>query len=163
VVATLKLFYYAISILSHRTRNPSTTRGSSYARRLRAASDVIHLLDDIQIPLPPTPILPYSVSLALTTFYARVREGEGECMGEYRNCIKMLRHLGEWWWVAGVMAKLGERAMDSGGKRRAVEKECAAVLSSLKGTQDGGGNGTVDATCERTKTHVVAVPGMLLV
>lgn len=105
--------------------------------------------------------MPYAVSLALTTFYARVREGDGECIAEYKGCIDKLTYLGEWWWVAGAMAKLGARAMNSGGKRRAVEKECAAVLSSLKGTQEEGKSGNVGVARERSSTHVAAVPGTL--
>lgn len=161
-VVILNLFYYAISILSHRTRNPtSQVRGNSYARRLRAASDVIDLLNRNKISLPPTPILPYAVSLALTTFYARVREGDGECIAEYKGCIDLLTYLGEWWWVAGAMAKLGARAMSSGGKRRAVEKECAAVLTSLKGTKEEGQSGHESVTRERPDSHMTTVSGML--
>lgn len=124
---------------------------------------VIDLLDHNQIPLPPAPILPYAVSLALTTFYARVREGDGEFIAEYKGCIDKLTYLGEWWWVAGAMAKLGARAMNSGGKRRAVEKECAAVLSSLKGTSEEGKNGQAGVPHERANTHIAAVRGMLRV
>lgn len=80
-------------------------------------------------------------------------------MPEYSFCIDRLRYYGEWWWVAGAMAKLGLRAMNGGGKRRAVEKECAAVLSSLKGTGEEGQNGQGGATRERINTHVAEVPG----
>lgn len=128
---------------------------------MRAASDVIDLVKRNRIPLPPTPILPYAVSLALTTFYARVREGDGECIAEYKDCIDMLTYLGEWWWVAGAMAKLGARAMNSGGKRRAVEKECAAVLSSLKGTKEESKSGYESTTRERADTPMAAMSGML--
>lgn len=128
---------------------------------MRAASDVIDLLNRNRISLPPTPIVPYAVSLALTTFYARVREGDGECIAEYKVCIDMLTYLGKWWWVAGAMAKLGARAMSSGGKRRAVEKECAAVLSSLKGTKEEGQSGHEGITRERADAHITAVSGML--
>lgn len=73
----------------------------------------------------------------------------------------MLTYLGEWWWVAGAMAKLGARAMSSGGKRRAVEKECAAVLTSLKGTKEEGKSGNEGVAHGRTGARMTAVSGML--
>lgn len=82
-------------------------------------------------------------------------------MTEYRSCIDRLTYLGEWWWVAGAMAKLGARAVNSGGKRRAVEKECAAVLSSLKGTKEEGQSGHEGVTRERADVHMSTVSGML--
>lgn len=158
----LKLFYYAISILSHRTRTQNQIHSHSYTRRLNAARNVIQIFGESKGPLPPTPILPYALSLALTTFYAQVREGHGKCISEYTYCIEKLTYYGEWWWVAGAMAKLGIRAINGSGQRRAVEeKECAAVLSSLKSTGDDPKNAYSGAPRERIAVHKAIASGML--
>lgn len=61
------------------------------------------------------------------------------------------------------MAKLGIRAINSSGQRRAVEeKECAAVLSSLKSTGDDPKNTYPGAPRERIATHKAIVSGMLI-
>lgn len=160
-LVVLKLIYCAISILSHRTRTQNQIRSNSYIRRLNAAKGVITIFRETKIPLPPTPILPYALSLALTTFYAQVREGHGKCMEEYSYCIEKLTYYSEWWWVAGAMAKLGSRAIsNSGHQKRAVEeKECAAVLSSLKSTGEDPKNTYGSVHRERIVTHKVITPG----
>ncbi|CCX34781.1 hypothetical protein FPQ18DRAFT_297096 [Pyronema domesticum] len=131
VADALRLFYHAVAILSHRSNDPAAG-SASYLRRLDSASSILRLCSQRR-DWPPLPVVPYAVSLALTTFYLVFRRnGEGGREGCIQSC-EILESLGAYWWFAGAMARMGRAAME-----RVAVKEAAGVLTGLGGGEVGG-------------------------
>jgi hypothetical protein len=139
VADTLRLFYHAVSILSH--RSPDTpTPSPSYLRRLESAQAILRLFA-ARKQWPPFPVVPYAMSLALTTFYSILRRGEGGARESFVSACEILEALGTYWWFAGAMAKMGR-----GGLERLQVKEAAGALRDLGG---GGGEARRESAGEQ--------------
>ncbi|KAA8894975.1 hypothetical protein FN846DRAFT_366805 [Sphaerosporella brunnea] len=126
---TLALFYHAVCILSHRTAGTSGGEGeASFIRRMNSAHAVLDLFPDAKATLP---IVPYSVSLALSAFFSALR---CYCDEQHQHLVRsceILEDLGSLWWFAGAMARMGRQALE-----RVVVKEAAGVLRCLGGEEE---------------------------
>lgn len=129
---TLRLYYNAVAILSHRHAPPTS---ASFRRRLNSAKDIISLFpasaDSPTTVFPPVPIVPYAVSLALTTFYSMFRKTREGGHAEFVRACEILEGLGTTWYFAGAMARMGRQAADAAERIRV--EEAAGVLRDLQG------------------------------
>lgn len=77
--------------------------------------------------LLPLPVVPYSLSLALSVAYKHLRQTELatsriQATKQLKCCCALLDALTPTWWSAGAMAKLGRRALNEANKPPAVNR-----------------------------------------
>ncbi|KAI5842373.1 hypothetical protein BZA05DRAFT_477518 [Tricharina praecox] len=135
---TLRLFYHAVTILSYRSSFASsfvsTHTSASYARRMSSAHAILALFSaPNNNPFPPLPVVPYAVSLALTSFFSALRaDPDSPHTAEYKSSFlracSILEELSTYWFFAGAMAAMGRQAIE-----RMAVKEAAGVLRVLSG------------------------------
>lgn len=121
LIATIETFYHGVIILSCRLPRPGTVPAASTlpppsanARRSLAAERIACAVprDD----LSPMPFIPYSVSLALSVEYRKMRHSRlpmfrARAMSSFKRNCEMLRKYGRHFWSANVVASLGERVL----------------------------------------------------
>lgn len=92
---------------------PDSRGGHSYTRQSLSATRVISILDaEPPEGLPPLPIVPYALGVALSVVYRhfrsrRVKVHVNRATDELRHCVRHLDRLRNYWWSAGTMADLG--------------------------------------------------------
>jgi len=91
----------------------------SYVRQSLSATRVISLLNT-EPPelLPPLPIVPYALSLALSVVYRHFRQRRlkvhiNRATDELKQCVVLLNRLRNAWWSAGTMADLGTAVLNN--------------------------------------------------
>lgn len=131
---TLRLFYHAVAILSHRSSASPDTASASYARRMASADAVVALFRAPNKALfPPLPIVPYAVALALTSYFSILRaDPDSPHTAAHKTSFlcacSILEELDTYWFFAGAMAAMGRQAVE-----RMAVKEAAGVLRVLSG------------------------------
>lgn len=126
---TLRLWYHAVAILSHRLLPPGVpappTAPASYRRRLDSAHAILALFAARPVLWPPLPLVPYSVALALATFHAALRR-DARARPAFVSACATLERLGTCWWFADAIARMGRFSLE-----RVQLKQAAGTLRDL--------------------------------
>ena len=91
----------------------------SYVRQSLSATRVIHLLNaEAPERLPPLPLVPYALSVALSVVYRHFRSRRlkvhiNRATEELKQCVTLLNRLRPAWWSAGTMADLGTAVVNN--------------------------------------------------
>ncbi|KAK4580173.1 hypothetical protein LTR86_000376 [Recurvomyces mirabilis] len=134
---TTHLYYLTIAALSHRSRGvKQIPRGTNSAIRQRlCSSEVVRLMDaDYDgCKVHALPIVPYSVSIALSVAYQHLRQSQfdhqqKDACREFRQCAKILQSLRRTWSSADTMAALAKKVQD--------EMDKAPSLASFRVTRE---------------------------
>ena len=95
----------------------------SYVRQSLSATRVIHLLN-AESPefLPPLPLVPYALGVALSVVYRHFRSRRlkvhvNRATEELKQCVRLLDRLRNAWWSAGTMADLGRAVLSNAAGR----------------------------------------------
>lgn len=95
----------------------------SYVRQSLSATRVIHLLN-AESPelLPPLPIVPYALGVALSVVYRHFRSRRlkvhvNRATEELKQCVRLLDRLRNAWWSAGTTADLGRAVLSNAAGR----------------------------------------------
>ncbi|KAL3469452.1 hypothetical protein BJX99DRAFT_251973 [Aspergillus californicus] len=115
----LELYYHAISILPARYRPFQRPGGSrpSYTRQGLAAVRIYSLVaNECAHNLPPLPIIPYAVALAMGVAYHQIRSSKiithvDRAKGSLEACCTLLEEIGVFWDSAEAMARLGKKVL----------------------------------------------------
>ena len=99
----------------------------SYVRQSLSATRVISLLTaELPEHLPPLPLVPYALSVALSVVYRHFRQRRlkvhiNRATEELKQCVVLLNRLRNSWWSAGTMADLGTAVLNNADRNtRAV-------------------------------------------
>jgi hypothetical protein len=119
IVAFLELFYHAAAMMSHRAGpiNESIPATTSFVRQSFSCVRVMQILkDECPDDLPPLPIVPWSVSLAMAHAYRVFRQSKiatlrNRARNDLQTCCDILEKMRRNWWSAGTMADLGRAAL----------------------------------------------------
>lgn len=141
--AALELFYHAVAMASHKSRSitdPVRSTPSSVRQSLSAVRVISILSNEFPSDLPPLPIVPYSLALAMTVAYRQFRRSKlqghkNRAKEDFKNCCKLLEKLRATWWTAGCMADLGAAALkqaDRSTNRRQQESNAASSRNAWK-------------------------------
>lgn len=110
---------------SHRSLsiNAPVKSTPSYVRQSLSATRVIHLLN-AELPelLPPLPLVPYALGVALSVVYRHFRSRRlkvhvNRATEELKQCVRLLDRLRNAWWSAGTMADLGRAVLSNAAGR----------------------------------------------
>ena len=120
LLATIHLFHLTVGILSHRTRGVKELAcgKNSHIRQRLFAIEIVRLLNAPRSStLHPMPILPYSISLALSVSYQHLRQSQlehqqADARQDFRTCCRILQNLRRTWCSADVMATLAKKVLD---------------------------------------------------
>ena len=135
----LSLFHHAMCMASHKSLsiNDPVKSTPSYVRQSLSATRVISLLN-AELPefLPPLPLVPYALSLALSVVYRHFRSRRlkvhiNRATDELKQCVVLLNRLRSAWWSAGTMADLG-LAVLSNAERNTKAANTPATVTELK-------------------------------
>jgi hypothetical protein len=103
--------------------NAPVKSSPSYVRQSLSATRVIHLLN-AESPelLPPLPIVPYALGVALSVVYRHFRSRRlkvhvNRATEELKQCVRLLDRLRNSWWAAGTMADLGRAVLSNAAGR----------------------------------------------
>ncbi|OMP82029.1 hypothetical protein BK809_0006338 [Diplodia seriata] len=124
IVAALELFYHAVAMLSHKSRSITDPVRStpSFVRQSLSAVRVISILShEFPDDLPPLPIVPYALALAMSVAYRQYRRSKlqghkNRAKEDLKTCCSLLNKLRATWWCAGCMADLGSAALSKAEK-----------------------------------------------
>ncbi|KAF2006864.1 hypothetical protein P154DRAFT_454621 [Amniculicola lignicola CBS 123094] len=115
IMQLLSLFHHTMCMASHKSLsiNDPVKSTPSYVRQSLSATRVISFL--IAEPpeyLPPLPLVPYALSVALSVVYRHFRGRRlklhiNRATDELKQCVRLLNRLRNAWWSAGTMADLG--------------------------------------------------------
>ncbi|EPE32905.1 hypothetical protein GLAREA_05917 [Glarea lozoyensis ATCC 20868] len=130
LIATVETLYLAVSMLSFRSKSPedphssspSLTRQTLASLHLTTTTTLSHLYT-----LTLFPFIPYAISLSLSIAYRRMRHSKiamyrARAQKEIQATSLILEQLGEFFWSAGMMAKMGLETV------REVERVAVAVV-----------------------------------
>ncbi|KAJ2892327.1 hypothetical protein MKZ38_009998 [Zalerion maritima] len=146
-LATIEVFYNAVIILSCRLPSPGRDgRGAvpipaaSCRRSLAAERITFVVAKEFKGRLSPLPIVPYSVSLALSVAYRKMRYTKvpmyyTRSKGLFATNCGLLRSLGDLFWSAKVLAALGDRVL------KEMEKAMSSIADQAQGPGQGHGGG----------------------
>ncbi|KAJ9649482.1 hypothetical protein H2199_000257 [Coniosporium tulheliwenetii] len=118
----------------------------SYIRQSLSAVRVISILSS-ESPeyLPPLPIIPYALSLAMSVAYRQFRQSKlqvhkNRAKEDLNTCCVLLNRLRTAWWSAGAMADLGTAALAKADKasRTKITKRTSAPASAHQPGADPG-------------------------
>lgn len=123
-LALLELFYHTIAILACRSRPSSastkpSTSTPSYTRQALSALRIQTIISkECPQNLPPLPIVPYAVSLALSVAYRQLRHSRlithrNRAKSDLSSCCDLLESMSSRWWSASAMARLGRKALQN--------------------------------------------------
>lgn len=144
LLATLELFYHAVSILSCRPAKAGERAKSP--RQMLSAIQVTRILDeDTSGSITLLPFVPYAVSLSLSTAYRELKFGKMALSRERASDLvctnyKHLCRLRESFWSAAVMADMARRIIESGptaGQGGAERSRHGSTLQRGPVTRDG--------------------------
>lgn len=109
----------------------------SYVRQSLSATRVISLLN-AEPPelLPPLPLVPYALSLALSVVYRHFRSRRlkvhiNRATDELKQCVVLLNRLRGAWWSAGTMADLGTAVLNNADRNTRTVNTPATTVPDL--------------------------------
>lgn len=101
-----------------------------------SATRVIHLLN-AEAPeiLPPLPIVPYALGVALSVVYRHFRSRRlkvhvNRATEELKQCVRLLDRLRNAWWSAGTMADLGRAVLSNAAGRTTNAANTPATVAA---------------------------------
>jgi hypothetical protein len=116
--------------------NAPVKSSPSYVRQSLSATRVIHLLN-AESPelLPPLPIVPYALGVALSVVYRHFRSRRlkvhvNRATEELKQCVRLLDRLRNSWWIAGTMADLGRAVLSNAAGRTTNAVNTPATISA---------------------------------
>ncbi|KAF2730800.1 hypothetical protein EJ04DRAFT_499795 [Polyplosphaeria fusca] len=121
IMTLLSLFHHTMCMASHKSLsiNDPVKSTPSYVRQSLSATRVISLLN-AEPPefLPPLPLVPYALSVALSVVYRHFRQRRlkvhiNRATDELKQCVVLLNRLRNAWWSAGTMADLGMAVLNN--------------------------------------------------
>lgn len=126
--AMLELYYHTVAMVSHRIRSIKAPIRStpSYTRQSLSAVRVISILSqEATDNLPPLPIVPYALSMALTVAYRCFRQSKlqklrNRAKEDIKTCCRVLEGFRDQWWSAGAIADIGKAALVKADDSRRV-------------------------------------------
>ena len=121
----LSLFHHTMCMASHKSLsiNAPVKSTPSYVRQSLSATRVIHLLNaESPERLPPLPLVPYALSMALSVVYRHFRSRRlkvhiNRATEELKQCVQLLDRLRNAWWSAGTMADIGRAVLSNAAGR----------------------------------------------
>ncbi|KAJ4350281.1 uncharacterized protein N0V89_008902 [Didymosphaeria variabile] len=121
IMSLLSLFHHTMCMASHKSLsiNAPVKSTPSYVRQSLSATRVIHLLNaEAPERLPPLPLVPYALSVALSVVYRHFRSRRlkvhiNRATEELRQCVMLLNRLRYAWWTAGTMADIGTAVLNN--------------------------------------------------
>ncbi|KAF1920824.1 fungal-specific transcription factor domain-containing protein [Ampelomyces quisqualis] len=125
IMSLLSLFHHTMCMAAHKSLsiNAPVKSSPSYVRQSLSATRVIHLLN-AESPelLPPLPIVPYALGVALSVVYRHFRSRRlkvhvNRATEELKQCVRLLDRLRNAWWSAGTMADLGRAVLSNAAGR----------------------------------------------
>lgn len=125
-IGLLSLFHHTMCMASHKSLsiNAPVKSTPSYVRQSLSATRVIHLLN-AEPPelLPPLPLVPYALSVALSVVYRHFRSRRlkvhiNRASEELKQCVHLLDRLRNAWWSAGTMADIGRAVLSNAAGQR---------------------------------------------
>ncbi|KAF2133380.1 hypothetical protein P153DRAFT_308147 [Dothidotthia symphoricarpi CBS 119687] len=125
IMSLLSLFHHTMCMASHKSLsiNAPVKSTPSYVRQSLSATRVIHLLN-AELPelLPPLPLVPYALGVALSVVYRHFRSRRlkvhvNRATEELKQCVRLLDRLRNAWWSAGTMADLGRAVLNNAAGR----------------------------------------------
>lgn len=105
----------------------------SYVRQSLSATRVIHLLNaEPPERLPPLPLVPYALSVALSVVYRHFRSRRlkvhvNRATDELKQCVVLLNRLRYAWWSAGTMADLGMAVLNNADRNTRTANTPATI------------------------------------
>ncbi|KAH7088198.1 fungal-specific transcription factor domain-containing protein [Paraphoma chrysanthemicola] len=125
IMSLLSMFHHTMCMASHKSLsiNAPVKSSPSYVRQSLSATRVIHLLNaDTPERLPPLPIVPYALGVALSVVYRHFRSRRlkvhvNRATEELKQCVRLLDRLRNAWWSAGTMADLGRAVLSNAAGR----------------------------------------------
>ncbi|KAF7443755.1 Fungal specific transcription factor [Pyrenophora tritici-repentis] len=125
IMSLLSLFHHTMCMASHKSLsiNAPVKSTPSYVRQSLSATRVIHLLNaEPPEMLPPLPIVPYALGVALSVVYRHFRSRRlkvhvNRATEELKQCVRLLDRLRNAWWSAGTTADLGRAVLSNAAGR----------------------------------------------
>jgi hypothetical protein len=135
IMTLLSLYHHTMCMASHKSlsiNNPVKST-PSYTRQSLSATRVISLLNT-EAPelLPPLPIVPYALSVALSVVYRHFRQRRlkvhiNRATEELKQCVVLLNRLRNAWWSAGTMADLGTAVLNNADRNTRAANTPATI------------------------------------
>ncbi|KAF2872111.1 fungal-specific transcription factor domain-containing protein [Massariosphaeria phaeospora] len=135
IMSLLSLYHHTMCMASHKSLsiNHPVKSTPSYVRQSLSATRVITLLN-AEPPelLPPLPLVPYALSVALSVVYRHFRSRRlkvhiNRAKDELRQCVVLLNRLRNAWWSAGTMADLGMAVLNNADRNTRAANTPAAM------------------------------------
>ncbi|KAL6711211.1 hypothetical protein ACN47E_005742 [Coniothyrium glycines] len=125
IMSLLSVFHHTMCMASHKSLsiNAPVKSSPSYVRQSLSATRVIHLLNaESPEMLPPLPIVPYALGVALSVVYRHFRSRRlkvhvNRATEELKQCVRLLDRLRNAWWSAGTTADLGRAVLSNAAGR----------------------------------------------
>ncbi|KAF1959774.1 hypothetical protein CC80DRAFT_466903 [Byssothecium circinans] len=135
IMSLLSLFHHTMCMASHKSLsiNAPVKSTPSYTRQSLSATRVIHLLNaESPERLPPLPLIPYALSVALSVVYRHFRSRRlkvhiNRATEEIKQCVQLLNKLRPAWWSAGTMADLGMAVLNNADRNTRTANTPATV------------------------------------
>ncbi|TLD37211.1 fungal specific transcription factor [Venturia nashicola] len=157
--AVLELFYTCAAMCSHKARpiTEPVPSSPSYVRKGLSTVRVIQVLAEESLDnLPPLPVLPWALSLAVSNAYRQLRQSRvpthrSRAKLELQKCCELLERLRTTWWSAGRMADLGRAALKKASKASSsmstpsAQQDKNAMPAAAMGLIASSLNSSVDA------------------
>ncbi|KAJ4382309.1 hypothetical protein N0V86_002643 [Didymella sp. IMI 355093] len=126
IMSLLSVFHHTMCMASHKSLsiNAPVKSTPSYVRQSLSATRVIHLLTaESPEQLPPLPLVPYALSVALSVVYRHFRSRRlkvhiKRASEELKQCVLLLDRLRNAWWSAGTMADIGRAVLSNAAGQR---------------------------------------------
>lgn len=134
----LSLFHHTMCMASHKSLsiNAPVKSTPSYVRQSLSATRVISLLN-AEPPelLPPLPLVPYALSVALSVVYRHFRSRRlkvhiSRAADELKQCVILLNRLRNAWWSAGTMADLGTAVLNNADRNTRTANTPATIADT---------------------------------
>ncbi|KAF2191154.1 hypothetical protein K469DRAFT_720136 [Zopfia rhizophila CBS 207.26] len=135
IMNLLSLYHHTMCMASHKSLsiNDPVKSTPSYVRQSLSATRVISLLN-AEPPelLPPLPLVPYALSVALSVVYRHFRQRRlkvhiNRATDELKQCVILLNRLRNAWWSAGTMADLGIAVLNNADRNTRTANTPATV------------------------------------
>ncbi|KAF2033604.1 hypothetical protein EK21DRAFT_58084 [Setomelanomma holmii] len=141
LMSLLSLFHHTMCMASHKSLsiNAPVKSSPSYVRQSLSATRVIHLLNaEPPEMLPPLPIVPYALGVALSVVYRHFRSRRlkvhvNRATEELKQCVRLLDRLRNSWWSAGTVADLGRAVLSNAAGRNTNAANTPAAIPAEPG------------------------------
>ncbi|PSR80095.1 hypothetical protein BD289DRAFT_374593 [Coniella lustricola] len=179
LLATLEVFYHAITILSCRKSPKVTHRGLSHAHlpdpdaNARRSLSADRIIDSVVAAISPQqtsdgicllPFVPYGLALSLSVNYLKMRSSKipmyrSRAKDRFREIVGLLQTLGEVYASASFNAELGTAILQELDKTAKGLASSNGVSMQSKSQEHANGNGDLEKEDRRTRDTMPADEG----